>query len=96
MYSIKQVESGLLKYIDRELIPNITKVGEAMLTNFCGSKTAQIFGITSQDGGINIDVLRNVCKGLIPEAGLTFSFMGADIRFSKEDVDTIYKMIKEG
>lgn len=96
MHSIKQVEAGLLKYIDKELLPNITKAGEVMLTNFCQSKTAQLFGVVSPDGGINIDVLRGVCKGLIPDNGLAVSFMGAEMRFTKDDVDTVYKMIKEG
>lgn len=96
MHSIKQVEAGLLKYIDKELLPNLTKAGEIMLTNFCQSKTAQLFGVVSPDGQINIDVLRGVCRGLVPDSGLVISMMGAEMRFTKEDVDAIYRMIKEG
>lgn len=95
MYSIKQVESGLLKYIDKELMPQLTQTGEAILANLCHNRAAQMLGVASADGGINIDMMRNVAQTFVGDNGLTFTVMGVDIRFTKDDIDTLYKMIKE-
>ena len=95
MYSIKQVEGGLLKFIDKELIPQLTKAGEAILGNLCGNKAAQMLGVVTPDGGINVDMLRNVAQTFVGDNGLTFTVMGVNIRFTKEDVETLYKMIRE-
>lgn len=96
MYSIKQVESGLLKFIDKELLPSLTATGEQMLIRFCQSRMAQMMGVVTTDGQINVDVLKNVAYNFVPQEGLAFTFAGATIKFTRSDIDTIYKMIKEG
>jgi hypothetical protein len=96
VYSIKQVESGLLKFIDKELLPNLTATGEQMLIRFCQSRMAQMMGVVTPDGQINVDVMKNVAYNFVPQEGLAFTFAGATIKFTRADIDTIYKMIKEG
>lgn len=95
MHTVSQVKTGLLKYINQELLPEMTQLGEVMLTNFCDSKAAQLFGIAGSNGTINIEALRNVCNHIIPDDGVAVSIMGVEMRFTRKDIDTIYKLIKE-
>ena len=96
MYTIKQVENGLLKYIDKELLPNLVQIGEAMLNNLCHNRAAQMLGIVTPEGGINVDVVRSLALTFVGENGLNFHAMGVDISFTKEDIEKVYRMIKEG
>lgn len=95
MYSVQQVEAGVLKYIDKDFLPAAMQAGEAVLVNFCRSKPAQLLGIATSDGQINIDALRNVCNTLVPESGLSFEVLGVSIKFTRADIDAIYNAIKE-
>lgn len=96
MYSVKQIEAGVLKYVDKELMPNLLTTGEQMLNHFCSSRTAQVLGIVSPEGLINIDVVRSVALNFIPPEGKVFTFAGASIRFTRDDIETLCRMIKEG
>lgn len=96
MYSVKQVEAGVLKYIDKELLPNLMVTGEQMLNHFCSSRAAQMLGVVSPEGLINIDVVRSVALNFIPPEGKVFNFAGASLRFTRDDVETLCRMIKEG
>lgn len=95
-HSIKQIQAGVAKYIDNTVIPTLVQASEPALVNFCQSRTAQMLGIATPDGGINVEVLRNVCAGLVPEQGLTFSVLGVSVTFTRADVEAIYRTIKEG
>ena len=95
MQTIKQVEAGLLKYIDKELIPNIKQMGEVMLANLCQKKAAQFMGLVTADGMINVDTLHTLALNFVPEIGLTKTIMGVEIKITRADVETLYKMIKE-
>lgn len=95
MHTINQVKAGLLQYIDKELLPNLSQLSDVMLNNFCASKAAHLLGVASSDGQINVEALRNVCNSLVPDAGLSFTVLGVEIRFTHRDIDAIYKLIKE-
>lgn len=95
MNTIKQVQTGLLKYIEKELMPNAAQMGEAMLCNLCGRKTAQFMGIVTADGQINVDMLRSMALNFIPDSGISKEIMGVEIKFTKADVESIYRLIKE-
>lgn len=95
MQTIKQVESGLLKYIDKELMPNVKQMGEVMLANLCQKKAAQFMGLVTADGMINVDALRTLALNMVPETGISKTIMGVEIKFTRADVETLCKMIKE-
>ena len=86
----------MAKYIDSTVVPMLVQASEPAMVNFCQSRMAQMMGIASPDGGINIEVLRNVCLGLVPEQGMTFSVLGVSVTFTRADVEAIYRTIKEG
>ena len=96
MYSVKQVENGLLKYVDKELLPNLVELGDAMLNNLCHNRMAQMLGVVTPEGRINVDVVRSLALTFVGENGLKFHVMGVDVAFTKDDIDKVYQMIKEG
>lgn len=94
---IKQIESGALKYIDKELSPVLLDLMDKMLASVCNSKAAQFMGMASADGEINIDAAKNMVQAAIPPTGLVIKLpMGASITVHKTDVDVLYKYLQEG
>lgn len=96
MQTVKQVEAGLMRYVERELLPSLVQLGDAMLVNLCKTRTAQLMGIVTPEGMINVDALRAMALAVIPEDGLTREVMGVSVRITRADVETMYNLIKEG
>lgn len=97
MVTIKQIEAGAMLYVEKELLPALVSMADKALHDLCSSRAAQMMGIASPDGTINVDVVRTMAQAMIPESGLAVNLPGKmSITFHRSDLDKLCQMIKEG
>lgn len=107
MFTIDQVETGIVKYLDAELASqypenSIQKLaigtGVALLIK---SKKEQAVTLMQKlglvnDNQVDIDILKEELLKRMPAQGISYEnqFLGK-ITFTKEDINKIYALIKE-
>ena len=97
MATTNQIKAGIVQYINKEIAPLISGIVDQSATKLCGNKAAQLFGVVSSDGSINVDILRDVAKTAIPETGIVVNLpFGASLTITRADIDTLHKFITEG
>ena len=97
MTNTSQIKSGILKYIGKEVAPMITELVDRSIGTLCTHKAAQLFGVVSADGSINMEVVRDLAKTAVPETGIVINLpLGASVTITRADVDTLYTYIMEG
>lgn len=111
MYTIDQVERGLARYMDTELIPKLPHDGikgfgigvfATLLIKRGGvllqnlEQNAMIRDMgVIKDGTVDIDLLADACKQNIPAGGLTIPVLGMTFRMDANDIDTMHRCIME-
>lgn len=97
MATTNQIKAGIVQYLDKEIAPMISGIIDQSAMKLCGNKAAQLFGVVSSDGSINVDILRDVAKTAIPETGIVVNLpLGASLTITRADIDTLHKFITEG
>ena len=72
--------------------------GETLVNTLLASPTISMLGVSTPDGMVNIELLRDVLKKEISKAGymrISLPIIG-DVDFTSEDVDTLYGYISGG
>ena len=73
------------------------KRGGNMLRDLSKNKAIQAMGIIAPDGAVDLELLKEACMGNIPQTGLPIELpAGLAIRLTEQDVETMYRYIKEG
>lgn len=74
----------------------LVKRGGGILREYAKQPLLQQMGLVTPDGAVDLDALREAAVSNIPATGLVVDLpMGITMRFKADDVDSIYKMIKE-
>ena len=106
-----KVISGLLKYLDREIYPNmndwqrliarmavgrIVNSSDNIKTYVMSNGFLRTFAVVNQDGSIDVDgLIKDMC-GLMIEQPLEIDLpMFGKFKFTAEDVQKLYLYIKE-
>ena len=102
MVTIEQVKNGLTKYIDAEILPNMTG-GKRFALGVCAALMIQNAENTLgklMDGGNNIDIDKvyaaatDTLKGM-EKFSMDLPMLGV-LTFRQSDLDALYAAIKEG
>lgn len=109
--SIEKVQAGLAKYIDNEMINHLQgwqKIGfgasSALIIKnlpntiqaYKNSPVVAMFGVLDEDNNIDIDALHDAISDYFTSDGeyVNVPLLGR-IKFTKQDIETLYQYIKE-
>lgn len=74
----------------------LVKRGGVILREYAKSPLLQQMGIITATGSVDIDALRDALTANMPQAGLEVDLpLGMRIRVSTNDIETLYRMIRE-
>lgn len=110
MVTIRQMENGIARFLDTELLSKmqgtwqkvvagtatgiLIKRSENILSSLKNNEIVKMMGIISEDGMIDIDILREELKKNVPDSGVQIDLpMIGRITIKKEDVDKLYACI---
>jgi hypothetical protein len=104
------MENGIARFLDTELLSKmqgtwqkvvagtatgiLIKRSENILSSLKNNEIVKMMGIISEDGMIDIDILREELKKNVPDSGVQIDLpMIGRITIKKEDVDKLYACI---
>lgn len=109
--NIQKVQNGLIKFIDTEILNHLGSwqkigfgAGSALLIknlpqtieNYANHPTIAMFGIIDKDKNIDIDALHDALIDNFTSEGeyVNIPLIGR-IKITKQDIETLYNLIKE-
>lgn len=125
MVSVNKIETGIVKYIDNEIMPHFPQTGwQRVAVGVCvgllikkydnivkyamENPFMKTMGVFNDNGEVDIETLYELTKKNISEEGMSINIpvpsLGGlfqknndayTLTFKKEDVDVLYKYIKE-
>lgn len=110
MVTIRQMENGIARFLDTELLSKmqgtwqkvvagtatgiLIKKSENIFNSLSNNEIVKMMGIISEDGMIDIDLLREELKNNVPDSGVQIDLpMVGRVTIKKEDVDKLYACI---
>lgn len=109
-YSIEQVQRGITRYIDTEMLSKITGPSKWLIgamsamyvsklpeivDNFRQKPAISILGVLPEGGGMDVDALYVAIKPQADKCPITFDVpMLGSLSLSTQDVDNIYNAIR--
>lgn len=110
MYSIEQVQRGVIRYVDNEMISKLTGGAKWAVGAFCAlyannlSKIAEelrnkpaiaMLGILPEGGGVDVDALYNALKPQADKCPITIDVpIIGSLTLNSNDVDRLYDCIR--
>lgn len=110
MVTVRQVQSGITRYVDNDLLPHLDGMKKIALGVYMGLASENIgaaimqykdhpavamLGVISEDGKIDIDKLYNTVRPMFDQKqSMDFPLIGR-VNFDAQDVEKLYRYINE-